>query len=117
VAGARGMHNPERAAVRHGTGKGSVTLVGRRVAVSRSRARTLDGHEVPLAVYSESAADDLLGQVVLERMLAGSRPAGTPDRRAGRQSRPDQRELDGPVGGVAPVRQGDRDRAGRAAGP
>ncbi|HET7475144.1 MAG TPA: IS256 family transposase [Dermatophilaceae bacterium] len=71
VAGAKGKHNPDRAAVRHGTGKGSVTLGGRRVEVTRPRARTLDGHEVPLPAYSAFAADDLLGQVVLERMLAG----------------------------------------------
>ncbi len=60
-----------REAVRHGTGKGSVTLGGRRVEVTRPRARTLDGHEVALQAYSEVAADDLLRQVVLERMLAG----------------------------------------------
>ena len=71
VAGAKGKHNPDREAVRHGTGKGSVTLGGRRVEVTRPRARTLNGHEVPLQAYSEFAADDLLGQVVLERMLAG----------------------------------------------
>lgn len=71
VAGAKGKHNPDRAAVRHGTGKGSVTLGGRRVEVTRPRARTLDGHEVPLQAYSQFAADDLLSQVVLERMLAG----------------------------------------------
>jgi transposase-like protein len=71
VAGAKGKHNPERSAVRHGTGKGSVTLGGRRVEVTRPRARTVDGREVPLQAYSEFAADDLLSQVVLERMLAG----------------------------------------------
>jgi len=71
VTGLKGKHNPERAAVRHGTGKGSVTLGGRRVEVTRPRARTLDGHEVPLQAYSQFAADDLLGRVVLERMLAG----------------------------------------------
>ena len=71
AAGPEGKHNPERAAVRHGTGKGSVTLGGRRVEVSRPRARTLDGHGVALQAYSQFAADDLLSQVVLERMLAG----------------------------------------------
>lgn len=71
VAGVKGKHNPDREAVRHGTGKGSVTLGGRRVEVTRPRARTLDGHEVPLQAYTQFAADDLLGQVVLERMLAG----------------------------------------------
>jgi putative transposase len=71
AAGPKGKHNPARTAVRHGTEKGSVTLGGRRVEVTRPRARTLDGHEVPLQAYSEFAADDLLSQVVLERMLAG----------------------------------------------
>ncbi|MGH3343148.1 MAG: IS256 family transposase [Carbonactinosporaceae bacterium] len=71
VAGPKGKHDPQRAAVRHGTGRGSVVLGGRRVEVSRPRARTVDGHEVPLQAYAQFAADDLLGQVVLERMLAG----------------------------------------------
>lgn len=71
AAGPKGRHNPERTAVRHGTEKGSVTLGGRRVEVTRPRARTLDGHEVPLQAYSEFTADDLLSQVVIERMLAG----------------------------------------------
>jgi putative transposase len=48
-----------------------VTLGGRRVPVRRPRARTMDGHEVPLETYAHFAADDLLSQVVLERMLAG----------------------------------------------
>lgn len=71
VAGPKGKHDPDRGAVRHGSGKGSVTLGGRRVPVSRPRARTLEGHEVPLESYTQFAADDLLSQVVLERMLAG----------------------------------------------
>src|SRR5215207_7320514 len=71
VAGPKGRHDPDRVAVRHGTGRGSVTLGGRRVPVRRPRARTTDGHEVPLAAYEHFAAEDLLSQVVLERMLAG----------------------------------------------
>jgi putative transposase len=71
VAGPKGKHDPERTAVRHGAGVGSVTLGGRRVPVTRPRARTVDGHEVPLATYAHFAADDLLSQVVMERMLAG----------------------------------------------
>ncbi len=71
IAGPKGKHNPDRSAVRHGSGRGSVVLGGRRVEVSRPRARTLDGHEVPLASYAHFAADDLLSQVVMERMLAG----------------------------------------------
>jgi putative transposase len=71
AAGDRGRHNLDRTAVRHGSGKGSVVLGGRRVQVSRPRARTVDGHEVPLESYAQFAADALLSQVVMERMLAG----------------------------------------------
>ena len=35
VCGPRGKHNPDRAGVRHGTERGSVTLGGRRVPVQR----------------------------------------------------------------------------------
>ncbi|WP_084268288.1 IS256-like element ISMyo1 family transposase [Mycobacterium avium] len=69
--GPKGKHDPDRTAVRHGTQKGSVTLGGRRIAVGRPRARTTDGHEVPLISYTHFAADDLLTQVVMERMAAG----------------------------------------------
>ena len=71
ACGPKGKHDPDRAAVRHGGGGGSVTLGGRRVAVDRPRARTLDGREVPLASYAHFAAEDVLSQVVMERMLAG----------------------------------------------
>lgn len=71
ACGPKGRHDAKRAAVRHGAGRGSVTLGGRRVAVSRPRARTVDGHEVPLASYTHFAAEDLLTEVVMERMLAG----------------------------------------------
>src|SRR3954454_9355307 len=70
VCGPKGRHDTKRAAVRHGAGRGSVPLGGRGVAASR-RARTVDGHEVPLASYTHFAAEDLLTEVVMERMLAG----------------------------------------------
>jgi putative transposase len=71
ACGLKGKHNPDRVAVRHGAENGSVTLGGRRVSVTRPRARTTDGHEVPLTSYAHFAAEDLLTQVVMERMLAG----------------------------------------------
>ena len=43
-----------------------------------TRARTVDGHEVPLASYTHFAAEDLLTEVVMERMLAGVATRGTP---------------------------------------
>ncbi len=49
---------------------GSVVLGGRRVKVSRPRARSVEGAEVRLGTNAAFADDDLLGQVVMERMLA-----------------------------------------------
>jgi transposase-like protein len=72
VVGAKGRHLPDRAAVRHGHENGEVTLGGRRVPVSRPRARTADGgQEVELRTYAHFAARDRLSEVMLERMLAG----------------------------------------------
>ncbi|MBA2495629.1 MAG: transposase, partial [Acidimicrobiia bacterium] len=62
---------PERTAVRHSAAPGSVVLGGRRVPVSRPRARSTDGDEVQLGTYATFASDDLLTEVVMERMLAG----------------------------------------------
>jgi putative transposase len=72
VVGPKGRWNSDRTAIRHGHEDGEVTLGGRRVAVKRPRARTVDGEsEVPLATYDYFADRDQLGAVVLERMLAG----------------------------------------------
>jgi putative transposase len=72
VVGPRGKHNPDRRAVRHGHDGGEVTLGGRRVPVSRPRARAADGSgEIELASYGHFADRDPLTDVVLERMLAG----------------------------------------------
>ena len=72
VVGAKGKHDPDRVAVRHGHESGEVTLGGRRVRVERPRVRSADGNdEVRLATYEHFADRDLLSRVVLERMLAG----------------------------------------------
>ncbi|MFZ0378027.1 MAG: IS256 family transposase [Solirubrobacteraceae bacterium] len=72
LVGPKGKWNRERTAVRHGHEDGEVTLGGRRVPVKRPRARTADGEsEVPLSTYEHFADRDQLGEVVLERMLAG----------------------------------------------
>jgi len=71
VCGPKGRHDSDRTASRHGREKGSVVLGGRRVPVTRPRARTTDGHEVPLSAYALFAGEDQLSKVVLERMLAG----------------------------------------------
>jgi putative transposase len=72
AVGPKGKHIRDRSAVRHGHDDGEVTLGGRRVPVSRPRARTADGeHEVELQTYGHFAARDRLSDVMLERMLAG----------------------------------------------
>jgi hypothetical protein len=55
----------------HGSTPGSVVLGGRRVPVERPRGRTVAGDEIELAAYVAFSNDDLLSQVVMERMLAG----------------------------------------------
>jgi putative transposase len=72
VVGAKGKHDPERVAVRHGHQSGAVTLGGRRLPVERPRVRSADDErEVRLATYEHFASRDVLSRVVLERMLAG----------------------------------------------
>ncbi|MGV1028547.1 MAG: IS256 family transposase [Dermatophilaceae bacterium] len=72
VCGPKGKHNPDRAASRHGTGRGSVTLGGRRVPVTRPRVRVVDGSsELPVPAYEVFTGTELLGRMALERMLAG----------------------------------------------
>src|SRR2546428_6646723 len=72
VVGAKGKHNADRVALRHGHESGEVTLGGRRVAVERPRVRSADGRaEVRLQTYEYFADRDPLTKAVLERMLAG----------------------------------------------
>jgi putative transposase len=71
LAGLKGRHNPDRAAIRHGTQPGKVTLGGRRVRVDRPRVRTADGTpELPIPPWQAFASTELLDQLALERMLA-----------------------------------------------
>jgi len=67
----KGKHDPERTATRHGHEDGSMTLAGRRVAVSRPRARSVEGRELPVATYRYFADRDPLQRAVMDRMLAG----------------------------------------------
>src|SRR4051812_5368468 len=72
VVGAKGKHNPDRTAKRHGHEDGSMTLGGRRVVVRRPRVRTADDeHELPVATYGYFADRDPLTRAVMDRMLAG----------------------------------------------
>jgi len=72
ACGPRGKHNPDRAAVRHGTERGSVTLGGRRTPVVRPRMRAVDGSgEVPVGAYELFNSTELLGKMAMEKMLGG----------------------------------------------
>jgi transposase-like protein len=72
LVGPKGKWNRARTAFRHGHEDGEVTLGGRRVGVRRPRVRSADGEsELPLVTYQHFAQRDQLGQVVLERVLAG----------------------------------------------
>jgi putative transposase len=55
----------------HGTTTGQVVLGSRKISVERPRGRFVDGGEVGLATWDTFASEDLLRQVVVERMLAG----------------------------------------------
>ncbi|GAC1532644.1 MAG: IS256-like element ISRba9 family transposase [Thermoleophilaceae bacterium] len=72
VVGPKGKHDRDRTAKRHGHENGSMTLGGRRVAVSRPRIRTADDeHELPVSSYEYFADRDPLTRAVMDRMLAG----------------------------------------------
>jgi transposase-like protein len=72
ACGPRGRHAPERSATRHGHGRGSVTLGGRRVPVDRPRMRATDGSgELPVPSYELFSNTEVLGRMAMERMLAG----------------------------------------------
>jgi putative transposase len=71
LVGPKGRHDPDRAAVRHGTQPGKVTLGGRRVRVDRPRVRSADGTaELSLPTWQAFSSTELLDQLALERMLA-----------------------------------------------
>ena len=73
MAGPRGIHDPDREAVRHGTEDGLVALGGRQVSIRRPRLRTGDrAAEVALPTYAACTSTELLGRETLTRMMAKS---------------------------------------------
>ena len=72
LCGPDGRRNPDRSGYRHGSEAGSVTLGGRRVPVTRPRVRAADGSgELHLPSYDLFSSTEILGQMALEKMLAG----------------------------------------------
>jgi putative transposase len=76
IAGPKGKHDPNRAASRHGSEDGQVTLGGRRIPVRRPRVRSVadehgEEHEIHLESYDTFASVDLLAEHMVASMLAG----------------------------------------------
>ena len=72
LCGPAGKHNPGRAGYWHGSQAGSVTLGGRRLPVTRPRVRAADGSgELHLPSYDLFSSTEVLGQLAMEKMLAG----------------------------------------------
>ena len=71
VAGAKGTHQAQRTAQRHGHQGGDVVLAGRKVKIQRPRVRTVDGREVPLQNYQGLQQRDLLDEAAFEQRLDG----------------------------------------------
>src|SRR4051794_41528159 len=77
LAGPKSKHNPQRAAVRHGHERGSVTLGGRRGPGARPRARAPDrSREPPVPSYQLFARTQILPTMAMERATGrlASRP-------------------------------------------
>ena len=71
LAGPKGRHDPERAAVRHGYDSGLVTLGGRQLPITRPRLRSADRTaEVALPTYTAASSTELLGREAMAKMLA-----------------------------------------------
>lgn len=71
IVGPKHAKLPHRVGNFHGTTTGQVVLGSQKVTVTRPRGRYVDGREVELATWETFASEDLLRQVVVERMLAG----------------------------------------------
>lgn len=71
LCGERYAHLAERRALRAGHVASSLVLGGRRVAVQRPRARSIEGHELRLPSWREWSARDPLEQRAVEQMVLG----------------------------------------------
>ncbi len=71
IVGPKHAKLPDRVGNFHGTTTGQVVLGSQKITAARPRGRYGDGGEVELATWETFASEDLLRQVVVERMLAG----------------------------------------------
>jgi len=71
ACGPRYQQDPQREATRAGYAPGELVLGGRRVAVERPRARTMDGREVQLPSWQRFSNEDPLHRRAVEQMVVG----------------------------------------------
>jgi putative transposase len=71
IVGPKHAKLPGRVGNFHGITTGQVVLGSQKITVARPRGRYVDGGEVELATWKCFGSEDLLRQVVVERMLAG----------------------------------------------
>ena len=71
LAGAKGTHNPDRRAYRHGTEPTRVVMGGKKVSAQRPRVRSKDGTELQLPTLGMFQNEDPLNQALLSRLLSG----------------------------------------------
>src|SRR5712691_13403037 len=71
LCGERYEHLADRQALRAGHVASSLVMGGRRVAVQRPRARTVEGHELRLPSWREWSARDPLEERAVEQMVLG----------------------------------------------
>lgn len=71
LVGERYVHSPGRTASRAGHVRGELVLGGRRVVVSRPRARSVDGKELRLETWERFSHEDPLRERAVEQMVIG----------------------------------------------
>ena len=71
LAGAKGIHNPDRRAYRHGTEPTRVVMGGQKVTTQRPRVRSKDGAELQLPTLGLFQNEDPLNRALLSRLLSG----------------------------------------------
>src|SRR6202166_4967244 len=71
LCGERYEHLADRQALRAGHVASSLVMGGRRVAMQRPRARTVEGHELRLPSWRQWSARDFLAERAVEQMVLG----------------------------------------------
>ena len=94
LAGARGTHNPDRKAYRHGTEATRVVMGGQKVTAQRPRVRSKDGAELQLPTLGLFQNEDPLNRVNMSLALNTARRT---------RCTPASQKLDTPVAPVVHV--------------